>query len=335
APGADPDPRPLGRSRGRPQALDRDPQGRCAQCARARARARGGGGQGARRGSPRPGHARDRACPGRRWHLPGGAGIARAARRGARAKASLAARPGARARLAVYGGCMEIEPIAPANEDSTYVPALGMAVLAAHTPPSAHVHYTDDLLTPIDLERDLKPVDLVGITVTSKTARRGYDIAAAYRRRGVKVVLGGIHATALPEEAKQYADAVVVGEGEGLWEQVIADFGARRLQPFYRHQGWPSLAGLRFPRRAIFRSRKSIPFHSVQTTRGCPFPCEFCSVSTYNGGKFRFRPTGEVCAEIRALPRPIGLPKKLILFADDNVMIHERYSRELFEAMIP
>ena len=229
---------------------------------------------------------------------------------------------------------MEIELISPANEDSTYVASLGMAVLAAHTPADVKVHYTDDLLHPIDLARLARP-DLVGITATSKTARRAYDIADAYRRQNVPVVIGGIHPTALPEEAKEHADAVVIGEGEGLWENLIADFRRRDLKPFYRHEGWPSLANLPMPRRDIFRSKKYIPFHNVQTTRGCPFPCEFCSVSTYNGGKFRFRPVHEVIAEIASLEKPLGLPKKLIMFADDNVMIHERYSRELFTAMIP
>src|SRR5262249_40103056 len=151
----------------------------------------------------------------------------------------------------------------------------------AHTPADVAVHYTDDLITPV---REARPVDLVGITVTSKTARRAYDLATMYRRRGVRVVLGGIHPTALPGEAKQFADAVVVGEGEGLWEKVIADFRAKSLQPFYRHVDWPRLDGLPRPRREIFTSKKYIPFQLVQTTRGCPFPCEFCSVSTYNGG---------------------------------------------------
>jgi radical SAM superfamily enzyme YgiQ (UPF0313 family) len=230
---------------------------------------------------------------------------------------------------------VELELISPANEDSTYVPSLGMAVVAAHTPPDVRVHYTDDLVAPIDLARGVKPVDLCAITVNSKTARRAYDIADAYRRAGVKVVLGGIHATAVPDEALTHGDAVVVGEAEGLWERVVADFQAGALAPVYRHTAFPSLAGLPRPRRDIFRSPKYIPFQLVQTTRGCPYPCEFCSVSTYNGGKFRFRPVPEVVGEIASLARPRALPKKLILFADDNVMIHERYSRELFSAMVP
>jgi len=231
---------------------------------------------------------------------------------------------------------MDIELIAPLNEDSSFLPSLGLGIVAAHTPRDVRVHYTDELVTPIDLERPVEDVDLAAITINSKTARRGYAIADTYRRAGVPVVLGGIHATALPEESRRHADAVVVGEAEGLWEELMADFAAKRpLRPIYRRDGWPSLDGLPRPRRELFTSKKYIPFQTVQTTRGCPFPCEFCSVSIYNGGKFRFRPVPEVVAEIESLEKPRELLKKLVLFADDNVMIHRGYSRELFEAMVP
>ena len=119
---------------------------------------------------------------------------------------------------------MQIELIAPASEDSTFLPRMGLGILAALADPSDEVFYTDDLLRPFDVERDLKDVDLVGISVDSKTARRSYEIATAYRRRGVKVVLGGIHPTALPEEAGLFADSVVVGEGEDLWPVLFLPF---------------------------------------------------------------------------------------------------------------
>ena len=96
-------------------------------------------------------------------------------------------------------------------------------VLAALTPESDEVIYTDDVVKPFDIERDVKDVDLVGISVDSKTASRSYAIAQAYRQRGVKVVLGGIHPTALPEEALRFADAVVVSEAEDLWPQLVED----------------------------------------------------------------------------------------------------------------
>jgi radical SAM superfamily enzyme YgiQ (UPF0313 family) len=217
---------------------------------------------------------------------------------------------------------MQIELIATASEDSAFLPRLGLGILAALTPAEDEVIYTDDLVKPFDLERDLKDVDLVGISVDSKTARRSYEIAEAYRRRGIKVVLGGIHPTAVPEEAARFADSIVLSEAEDLWPQLIGDFKNGALKPRYSGP-LPSLGGKPAARRDLFTSRKYIPFQVVQTMRGCPYPCEFCSVSTANGTTMRFRPVDEVLSELRSLG-------KLILFADDNVMIHRKYSGELF-----
>lgn len=222
---------------------------------------------------------------------------------------------------------MQIELIATASEDSAYLPRLGLGILAALTPPEDEVIYTDDLVAPFDLERDVKPVDLVGISVDSKTARRSYEIAAAYRRRGIPVVLGGIHPTALPDEAARFADSVVVSEAEDLWPTLLADFKRGELKPRYSGP-LPDLGNKPPARRDLFRSKRYIPFQAVQTMRGCPYPCEFCSVSTANGTTMRFRPVDEVLAELASLG-------KLILFADDNVMIHRKYSAELFTRMVP
>ena len=224
---------------------------------------------------------------------------------------------------------MLVRLVTPANEDSAYIKSLGVATLAAHTPADVELAYTDDLLDPIDLGR-LPPADLVGLSVFSKTARRAYALADAYRAAGTRVVLGGIHVTALPDEARTHADAVVVGEAEGLWERVVADARRGRLEPLYRHERFPSLAGLPWPRRdrALFRSRRYVPFDVVQTMRGCPFPCEFCSVNVQAGTKLRMRPTHEVIAEVERLGR-------LLFFADDNVLIDPRRARELLEGLAP
>lgn len=232
---------------------------------------------------------------------------------------------------------VRVHLIAPSNEDSTYIKPLWAATLAAHTPPDVELTFRDDGLDPIDLEKESDAPDLVGISVNSKTAARSYAIADAYRKRGVKVVLGGIHVTALPDEGLKHADAVVAGEAEGLWSQVVEDARAGKLgrsrsltsRSIYKHAEMPQLVGLPRPKRHLFKSVKYVPFDVVQTTRGCPFPCEFCSVSTYNGTTFRFRPVREVLTELEEDTGP------RVLFGDDNVMIHQKYSHELFEAMVP
>jgi radical SAM superfamily enzyme YgiQ (UPF0313 family) len=237
---------------------------------------------------------------------------------------------------------MHVHLIAPSNEDSTYIKPLWAATLAAHTPDDVELTFRDDGLEPIDLEREHDAPDLVAISVNSKTAWRAYAMADAYRKRGSKVVLGGIHVTALPEEGLEHADAVVSGEAEFLWQQVIEDAKRGKLgatkslitRKMYKHERYPELENMPLPRRDILKtssrvnSLKYVPFDVVQTTRGCPYPCEFCSVSTYNGTTFRFRPVKEVIAELETV-----LPR--VLFGDDNVMIHQKYSHELFEAMVP
>lgn len=231
---------------------------------------------------------------------------------------------------------MHVHLIAPSNEDSTYIKPLWVGTLAAHTPEDVELTFRDDGIDPIDLARESDAPDLVGISVSTKTAARAYAIADAYRRRGSKVVLGGIHVTALPAEGLEHADAVVAGEAEWLWQKVVEDARAGRLgrqtsltsRGVYKHVEWPALEDLPRPKRDLLKSIKYVPFDVVQTTRGCPFPCEFCSVSTYNGTTFRFRPVREVIGELEEVgPR--------VLFGDDNVMIHTRYSKALFEAMVP
>jgi radical SAM superfamily enzyme YgiQ (UPF0313 family) len=224
---------------------------------------------------------------------------------------------------------VKIELIVPAVEENAPVPNLALPILAALTPRDVTISFTDDLLTPIDLEKHLKDVDLVGITVLTKTALRAYHIADAYRKKGVCVVLGGIHPSALPEEAKEHADAVVIGEAEGIWGRLIEDFRAKDLKPFYRQEGTIDPSKIPSPRREILPTRGYFPVDVVQATRGCPFRCEFCSVQNFFGNTYRFRPVSDVVEEVR------NLRHRLMMFNDDNIIGNPSYSKELLKALIP
>src|SRR4030043_82844 len=224
---------------------------------------------------------------------------------------------------------MKLELIVPAVEENARIPNLALPILAALSPADVEIYFTDDLLTPIDLEKDLKEVDLVGITVLSKTALRAYKIADAYRKKGIPVVLGGIHPTALPEEAKEHADSVVLGEAEEIWPHLIEDARTGNLKPFYRQEGYTELSRIPMPRRDILPRRGYLPLDVVQVSRGCPFRCEFCTVQKFFGEAYRFRPISDVVDEVRRLPH------RWMTFNDDNIIGNPSYSKELLKALIP
>jgi radical SAM superfamily enzyme YgiQ (UPF0313 family) len=202
-----------------------------------------------------------------------------------------------------------------------------MAVIAALTPPDVEVSLTDENVAPINFQ---KKVDLVGITSLTSTSQRAYQIADTFRAMGKKVVLGGIHPSILPEEASQHADAIVIGEAEGIWPGVIADFKANKLQKIYRQNVRPSLVGLPIPRRDLFAKKSYYFTNTVFTTRGCPYSCSFCTVTSFFGHTYRCRPVPEVINEIKTLNR-----KKLFIFLDDNIVGSPPYAKELFRALIP
>jgi len=203
---------------------------------------------------------------------------------------------------------------------------LNLCVLAANTPADVEVSLTDAYLEDINYNEH---VDLVGITCLTPSALQAYKIAEGFRDRSVKVILGGIHPSAMPEEALQHADAVVVGEAELLWNKVIEDFKGGRLSGVYESEEKPDLAGMRFPRRDICAPRKYLVRSLVETSRGCPFNCMYCSDWLVYGHKYRFRPVEEVVEEIKSMR------KKFIFFVDNNIVGNVGRAKELFEALIP
>ncbi len=203
---------------------------------------------------------------------------------------------------------------------------LNLAMLAALTPPGIEISLVDEAMEQIDFDEQ---VDLVGISSTSTVVARTYEIAAEYRKRGVKVVLGGTHPTLIPHEATKYADSVCIGEAEGLWGEMLADFSRGKLKEFYRNDGYCSLKSLPIPRRDLFNAKHYLPIDGIQTSRGCPFACNFCAVTVIFGRQYRFRPVKDVIAEIATLKH------KYLFFYDDNIVGNPKYAKELFSALIP
>lgn len=202
---------------------------------------------------------------------------------------------------------------------------LVFAILAGLTPAGIETVLFDERLEPISYD---EPTDLVALTVETYTARRAYQIAAEFRRRGVPVVMGGYHPTFLPGETAQFADAVVLGDAEGLWAQVVRDAQTGCLKRFYQYEAESPLAGFK-PDRRIFQGKRYAPAALVQYGRGCRFACEFCSIHAFYGFNLRQRPVREVVAEIEALER------RHIFLVDDNIFVDLPQAKALFQALIP
>ena len=205
-------------------------------------------------------------------------------------------------------------------------PYLSLTTLAALTPPEMEVQIMDENVEAIDF--DSRP-DLVAVSLMTPLAPRGYEIADQFRNRGIPVVVGGVHATMMPEEAEEHADAVVIGEGEILWPEVVADFINGELKKYYLTDRRTPLNAMALPRRDLLRRGAYLFQNTLQTTRGCPNDCDFCSVTTFYGNTYRFRPVADVLQEIRALKG------NLIFFVDDNIIGSRTYAQELFEGLKP
>jgi radical SAM superfamily enzyme YgiQ (UPF0313 family) len=209
--------------------------------------------------------------------------------------------------------------------DEARMEPLQLGVLAGLTPPDVEVKLVDDRFETIRYD---EPADLVAITVETFTARRAYEISAEYRKRGVRVIMGGIHVTLAPGEAAEHADSIYRGDAEFLWPRVIADMKAGRLQPVYTAKTDQPQAGF-YPRRDLFTGKGYLPITLIQFGRGCRFHCEFCATSVYFNRCHSFRDVNEVLGEIEAQGR------KMLFFVDDNIVANPQAAKELFRALIP
>jgi len=226
-----------------------------------------------------------------------------------------------------------VELITAESEASRFVrhrrlirfPQLTMPLLAAWTPEHWEVGHTDEIVQRVDFE---KRVDLVGITANTPAAPHAYGLAREFRRRGVPVVIGGPHATLMPDEVAQHADATVVGEGELVWPRLLADFERGELQRIYRSGALPDLKQMPAPRWDLIKGRAYGRGVTI-ATRGCPFACDYCSIPQMYQRRMRYRPPGEVVDEIRRMPG------RALVFWDDNLGADRAYAKELFAAIAP
>ena len=204
---------------------------------------------------------------------------------------------------------------------------LPLTMIAAATPRRHQVVICDENVQPLDLDAD---VDVVGIGFMTALAPRAFEIARRFRQRGVITVAGGYHPTLCPDQTAEHFDAVVLSEGEDTWPRVLRDIEAGTPQRIYRPDCAVNLAALPTPRRDLTRavSRHYVTTSAVQTGRGCPHHCAYCSITAFHGGTYRARPVGQVVDELRTLPRRL-------MFVDDNIIADPAHARALFEAMVP
>ncbi len=218
----------------------------------------------------------------------------------------------------------------------SYIPQLGLQVLARLVPPPHEVDLIDEVFGWEATQRFLTPdrYDLVGVTGYSSGATRAYEIAELCRQRGVRTIMGGPHASACPDEAAARFDAVAIGECDAIWPQIVRDAAAGRLQP--RYEGTLSdleQSGFGRARQDLDPINGRYDVAALQTSRGCPVGCEYCSVTLFNGPKIRRRPIADIVDEWNASPA-----NKFMFVVDDNFFgvgpQHAEWAKELLRAII-
>jgi radical SAM superfamily enzyme YgiQ (UPF0313 family) len=216
-----------------------------------------------------------------------------------------------------------VRPHITSRRAADAIEPLAFGILARLTPPDVELALYDDRIEPIPYD---EPTDLVALTVETFTAKRAYQIAAQYRRRGVPVVMGGYHPTLLPTEASQYADAIAIGDAETIWPRIVADARAGRLRRFYQSPPDLAVEGVS-PRRSLFASKGYAGLRITQFGRGCRFACDFCSIHAFYGRAMPRRCLEDVLIELDELRG------QYVFFADDNLFNDKQQAEALFRRL--
>jgi radical SAM superfamily enzyme YgiQ (UPF0313 family) len=209
------------------------------------------------------------------------------------------------------------------------LPSLGLLTLAGMTPDRFEVSYHE--IQDIRQVDELPPCDVAAVSAFTAQVKEAYSLAARYRAMGVRTLIGGLHATALPQEAARHFDAAVVGEGEIVWADILRDAEAGRLGGIYRSAGreW-DLTQAPMPRFDLLDVERYNRL-TVQTTRGCPWRCEFCASSILLTPRYKVKPVAKTISEIRTIKE--RWPHPFIEFADDNSFVNRRHAKNLLRAL--
>lgn len=202
---------------------------------------------------------------------------------------------------------------------------LPVAALAGLTPSDVRIEFYDDRLERIPYAR---PTDLVAISIETYTAKRAYQIARKYRERGVPVVMGGYHATLCPKEVQEHCDAIMIGEAEQMWPQIIEDFKKGKLKKKYLQKKRTDLSTVTYDR-SLFKNKRYLPISLIESGRGCNFSCDFCAIQSFYKSSHTKRPIEEILKEVKAYR------KNLIFFIDDNITADREHLIKLLKALIP
>ncbi len=209
---------------------------------------------------------------------------------------------------------------------------LAIPTLASLTPSQHEIRVFDENIEDIDYGWQ---ADLAGITVRTMFAKRAYEISETYRARGTKTVLGGIHPSMCPEDALPHCDSVVIGEAEDIWHTVLQDVENGNLKRLYKADKFANLAAAPMPDRTSLSQGRYL-LDILQTSKGCPFHCEFCAVHAFDGQTIRNKTIEQVISEIQSISSHAPYKKKqAIFFADDNIIANKKFAKELFLALKP